>query len=383
LFITVDNRDEAAELINEDITNIQSWADQWLIEFSAVKTKSLLVSNKGTPNDHPNLVIQDQVIKSVSEHKHLGVVLSHNLRWNAHINDVVTRCTKKINMMKKFKFELDKKSLETIYLSFIRPTIEYGDILFAGTYDSDLCKLDRLQVDAMRVVTGATEKSNIALLYEDLDWISLEQRRNHHCLALLYKVLNGQAPRYLYDLLPQRPQRQGGRNLRSNENELLPVPFTRTETFRSSFVPFCIRLWNKLDKKLRDSPTLDSFKSALKGQKTERNKLYYFGKRLPAIHHARLRIGCSKLNAHLCLNLHVVPSPQCQCGSPLEDPTHFFFSCPALHAQRQSLLRSVALVSNNINLNTLLKGDPDISFEDNKLLFEAVHTFITDSHRFY
>jgi hypothetical protein len=30
-----------------------------------------------------------------------------------------------------------------------------------------------------------------------------------------------------------------------------------------------------------------------------------------------------------------------------------------------------------------LKVDPDMSFEDNKSLFEAVHTFIIDSHRFY
>ena len=119
LYITVDNREEAATLINEDINNIQTWAEQWLINFSAPKTKTLLISNKGTANDHPNLILQGQVIESVMTHKHLGIVLSHNLRWSAHINDIVAKCTKKINLMKKFKFELDRKSHSKQYTSHL------------------------------------------------------------------------------------------------------------------------------------------------------------------------------------------------------------------------------------------------------------------------
>ena len=383
LYITVDNQEQAAEMINNDLALIQSWADEWLINFSAPKTKTVLISNRGTPSDHPNLRLQGHIISSVSEHKHLGVTLSHNLRWNAHINDIVSRCSKKINMMKQVKYELDRKSLETIYMSFIRPSMEYGDVLYAGTYDSDLCKLDRLQVDAMRVVTGATEKSNIGLLYDDLGWSTLESRRNQHCLAFMYKIVNELTPTYLSELLPQRTNvGNAGMQLRSIKNDLIPIPFTRTETFSRSFFPNTIRLWNKLDKTIRDSQSLDSFKTALKGQKIDKNELFYFGKRMPSIHHTRLRIGCSKLNVHLCYNLHVVPSPQCQCGSPLEDPEHFFFSCPTFYAQRLTLLNTINRISNNINVRTLLYGDPEISLEHNKILFAAVQQYCTDTHRF-
>ena len=306
-----------------------------------------------------------------------------NLRWNAHINDIVSRCSKKINMMKQFKYELDRKSLETIYMSFIRPTMEYGDALYAGTYDSDLCKLDRLQLDAMRVVTGATEKSNIGLLYDDLGWSTLEFSRNQHCLAFMYKIVNELTPTYLSELLPQRIDiGNAGRQLRSVKNDLIPVPFTRTETFRRSFFPYTIRLWNKLDKTIRDRSSLDSFKNALKGPPKDKNELFYFGKRMPSIYHTRLRLGCSKLNVHLCYNLHVVPSPQCQCGSPLEDPEHFFFTCPTFYAQRTTLLNTINRISNNINVRTLLYGDPEISLEHNKILFAAVQQYCLDTHMF-
>jgi len=56
--------------------------------------------------------------------------------------------------------------------------------------------------------------------------------------------------------------------------------------------------------------------------------------------------------------------------------------CPNFFAQRTTLLNTIAKVSNNIDLTTLLYGDPDISFENNIILFEAVHKFITDTHRF-
>ena len=260
--------------------------------------------------------------------------------------------------------------------------MEYGDVLFAGTYESDLCKLDRLQVDAMRIVTGATEKSNINLLYEDLGWSHLDARRQHHCLALMYKVVHGLAPTYLQDIMPQREVVHGARQLRSHVRDDIPSLFTRTESYRRSFIPYSIGLWNKLSINTRNSPSLDSFKTTVKGPRKETNKLYYIGKRIPSVHHARMRIGCSKLNAHLCYNLHVIPSPQCQCGCPLEDPSHFFFTCPLFLAQRTSLFDIIARISNNITVQSLLYGDPDITFEQNKILFEEIHKYITETHRF-
>jgi hypothetical protein len=382
LFITVDNREEAARMINEDTSRIEAWAHQWLVTFGPHKTETLLVSNKGTLQNHPDLYLGDHLIKSVNEHNHLGIILSHDLKWKAHINELVSKCSKLINITKKFKYTLDRKSLETIYLSIIRPKMEYGDVLFAGTYEIDLDKLDQLQIEAMRVVTGATAKSNIDLLYEDLNWAFLKDRRNHHCLSMMYKIVHGQTPQYLLDLLPQRQEIPGRRNLRSETNNQLLIPFTRTESFRRAFIPYSARLWNSLDKNVRESPSLEIFKNSFKTEAIANSELFYLGPRWPAIHHARLRIGCSKLNAHLYHNLHVIQSPQCVCGYPQEDPQHFFFNCPCFNTQRGALLNTVGLVSNNINERMLLYGDPDISFDDNRIVFDAVLKFINQTDRF-
>ena len=127
----------------------------------------MLVSNKKDRDTIPDIVFQGEVIKNVSSHKHLGVFISSDLKWHNHIEYLCERASKKLSMLKSLKFTLDRKSLETIYVSLITPSLEYANTLWAGAYDKDLTKLDSLEVEAMRSVTGATAGSNIANLYKD------------------------------------------------------------------------------------------------------------------------------------------------------------------------------------------------------------------------
>jgi hypothetical protein len=141
-------------------------------------------------------------------------------------------------------------------------------------------------------------------------------------------------------------------------------------------------LWNDLDLETRQIPTLDSFKQALKEPKDRMLSILYYGKRWPSIQHARIRIGCSKLNEHLCNNLHVLPSPQCSCGWAIEDNMHYLFMCPQYNAQRIQMMNNIANIPVEINLDTLLYGDSDATDDNNYQLIEAVHQFILDTKRF-
>ena len=46
LFITVDNSNKAAELINDDLKSIEKWANQWLVKFRPEKHESMLITLK-------------------------------------------------------------------------------------------------------------------------------------------------------------------------------------------------------------------------------------------------------------------------------------------------------------------------------------------------
>ena len=52
------------------------------------------------------------------------------LDFNEHINNKISECNKITPVMKKISLTLSRKTLLTIYKSFIRPTLEYLDILY-------------------------------------------------------------------------------------------------------------------------------------------------------------------------------------------------------------------------------------------------------------
>jgi hypothetical protein len=69
-------------------------------------------------------------ISEVTKHKHLGLYFTKDLKWGTHIEYIVNKAFTRINVKKTLKFNLDRSSLETMYLSFIHPLLEYGDVVF-------------------------------------------------------------------------------------------------------------------------------------------------------------------------------------------------------------------------------------------------------------
>ena len=68
---------------------------------------------------------------------------------------------------KGFKFKLDRASLERMYISFVRPVLEYGGPIWDNCSKEDKSKIESVQIEAMRIVTGATKLCSIAKLYDD------------------------------------------------------------------------------------------------------------------------------------------------------------------------------------------------------------------------
>ena len=328
---------------------------------------------------NPPVFLDGQIIEEVKHHTYLGLKFSHNLRWNRHIHEIAIKAQQRLNAMQPLKFKLDKGSLETMYKSFVVPVTEYAVVVWGGSYDTDILKLERIHVNGMRLITGATAKSNIANLYNETSWPSVMDRRDKTMLTMLFKIKNHLAPEYLYELLPPENHEYIRYNLRNNKN--VSIPYTRLETFKRSFFPYSIRLWNSLPTKSRAATSLSEFKKILQQQDREAKVLFYYGERWAQIHHARLRIGCSKLKADLCYKLHVIDNCTCACGYPVEDATHFFLYCPLYNNIRLGLIATISGLT-QVKIKTILSGDDSLDLDNNKLIFEAVHKFMKLSQRF-
>ena len=55
--------------------------------------------------------------------------LDEKLNFNTHINEKITKESKDIGIIRKLAYVQPRESLISIYKSFVRPHIDYGDII--------------------------------------------------------------------------------------------------------------------------------------------------------------------------------------------------------------------------------------------------------------
>ena len=115
---------------------------------------------------------------------------------------IESKAWSRINLLRSQKFDLDRRSLQTMYFSFIRPVLEYADVVWNNCTDQQSEDLEKNQLEAGRIVSGTTKLVSTENLYAELGWLKLSERRKLHKLYLFYKMQNGLVPDYLADLVP-------------------------------------------------------------------------------------------------------------------------------------------------------------------------------------
>ena len=153
------------------------------------------------------LIINDIPVKRVPFHKHLGLILDSKLDFNEHINTVLSKVNKMITLLRKFQHILPRHSLSTIYKTFIRPHLDYGDVIYDNVFNQLFHKkLESVQYNAAIAMTGAIWGTNTEKLYRELGLESLQNRRQLGRLCLFYKIYKNHNPPYLHNLIPKNFQ---------------------------------------------------------------------------------------------------------------------------------------------------------------------------------
>ena len=168
LYTLVENKYESSQLLNFNFQQVEAWANQWLVNFNPTKTKLLNISLK-TTNDFNNYPIYfcNTQLKEVTEHCHLGIELNQKLKWTGHIDKIIRSVSKLGDVLQKLKYRLDRRTLEHLYFTFVRPKLEYGSILWDDCALVDNIRLENIQLMFARIVTGAKRGTSffVPLLY--------------------------------------------------------------------------------------------------------------------------------------------------------------------------------------------------------------------------
>ena len=84
---------------------------------------------------HPSLRFNNNNVSQASSQKHLGLTLDNRLTFDEHLTNVSNKISKTIGLLRKLQNILPRPALLTIYKCFIRPHLDYGDIIYDQAYN--------------------------------------------------------------------------------------------------------------------------------------------------------------------------------------------------------------------------------------------------------
>ena len=128
---------------------------------------------------HPPLYFNDNVVLRTNAHKHLGITLDSKLTFSDHIIQKIKFANKYIGMLKFLSRYLPVSTLTQIYKMFVRPHLDYGDVIYhiphtISLFDSSINLhplmegIEKVQYHAASAITGCWRGSNQNLIYGKL-----------------------------------------------------------------------------------------------------------------------------------------------------------------------------------------------------------------------
>ncbi len=215
----ISNNDETAYL--DEVERLISWCQDNCLSLNGSKTKELIVDfRKRQQRLYTPLMNSRTPVERVSSFKYLGVNISEDLTWTAHIQTQVKKARQRFYHLRQLrKFRVSPAILKTFYSGAIESVLTQFISVWYGNGSNQDCKA------MQRVVRLAERISGSALP-------SLQDIYLKRCKSRAAKIItdSNHPGNRLFILLPS------GKRFRSM--------MAKTERLRRSFCPQAIRLLN-------------------------------------------------------------------------------------------------------------------------------------------
>ncbi|KAI5720833.1 hypothetical protein M8J77_012264 [Diaphorina citri] len=153
--------------INKALRTLKIWCSENLMVVNEDKTKYQVFSlARRTPEIQ--IKYNNKNLERTEEAKYLGVTFDSKLSWNKHVEITSEKATKRLKLLKRLagtKWGSGRSTLNTTYSMYVKPCISYCSEVLLTTSKTNKQKIEKVQNEALRLVTGAVKTTPINAMY--------------------------------------------------------------------------------------------------------------------------------------------------------------------------------------------------------------------------
>lgn len=150
-----------------------------------------------TPQLFPNIAslavtLDGHFIHTCSSTKFLGVVLDKHLKFSEHAQALILKVSFGIHVIIKTRPYFSTEILLSLYYAFIHSHLSYCVSSWGNTYWSHVNHLERLQKQALRLITFKSSSSPSAPLFSNMNILPLHKLFSYKILMIMFRILNNE-----------------------------------------------------------------------------------------------------------------------------------------------------------------------------------------------
>lgn len=243
----------------EDINRLVDSASSWGLRLNSSKCVVLRFRRNFANMDAPQeYMVNDAPLLEKTAHRDLGILLDSSLKFHDHIRETVFKARgTAINLLKSTVCR-SPNFMVTLFVTHIRPILDFGSTVWNTGYIGDLRLLERVQRGWTKKVSGLANES-----YENrlrmLGIFSIQGRLLRSDIIMCWKIFNGKSTIKPTDLFALAPQKI---NTRGHKYKIYK-PRPQTDVRKKFFSVRVVEWWNRLSPNTVNCSTLDQFKAKL------------------------------------------------------------------------------------------------------------------------
>jgi hypothetical protein len=240
--------------LQSDLDRVSDWSITWQMPLNLEKCFIMALGH--TPPPSYPFHIRDSVLSECKAITQLGILLTSDLRWTAHIQAVSSKALKLTRQLHKALPSPDPQTVKQLYTALIRPITEYASVTCPPTTVANTTLLEDVQRRAIRwgKLRNCRYPARLATL--GLQTVS-DRRKRGDCIQMFKHFSQVQTIKWTNPLVtPERATRGHTKKYRAERaTHHTPAP-------RFEFLPNRIaEWWNQLPDNVVNAGSVNAFKN--------------------------------------------------------------------------------------------------------------------------